>query len=1395
MFSRKCVGLLLVILLATSAAFGQGVMGRIVGTVTDTTGAVVVGAKLELVDQATGFKKTGTSGADGKFVFLALNNGLYKLTVSMQGFQTAVYPDIKVDLGRTAEITAQLQIGQVQSEVVVEAAAEVLQTQTTAIEGGVQGRQLRGLPLNNRDVLDFVLLMPGAQQTGGTRYSTFDGLPKGALNITMDGINIQDNYYKSSSSGGYFTNIRPKQDAVEEIQVTTGNNTADNSGGGAVQIKFATRRGTNDWHGGLYEFFRDQGLNANLWANMRTTGTPSRRPTNHMNQYGGSIGGPLIKNKLFVFNNFEDFRFPSSILRTQTILNADALTGKYDYAGGAKQADVFGIVNAYNAANGTNLTVTPDPTIAAMLATINRVNTPANVYTNTIITRNTPSPYQDTIQWNSNAISRRFFDTLRLDYDISDKLRWNTVGNWNHFQSSPDALNSYEPPFPLAEVADHQGGQNGERYSLVTALNWTITPRLNYEFRIGRTSSISHFADGFTSGIEYPGGYGFAFSGLGLPNLFGYPGGGSSYQGLPSNRDSPVITIVNNFGYVLGKHTISFGTQLDMIKLWNVSYRYPGVPRVAIGYNGTYDNIVNKVFTTTSVAGGTSGDPGTAANLWATLVGRVSSVSASRNLNAWTGQYGDGNPYMSVMKQREVGVFAQDSWRATKTVTINYGLRFEVNGSFNNPTNTFVGVGGPGGTGNAGVWGLSGIDNLFKPGVMTGTTPLFYLQNHGFYASPKMFAPNFGLAWSPNYENKLWKAVFGGSGKTVFRGGYSISTTREGMYVFDTNSYNPPWTGQTKTMSAGAQFLTTQDAQGNYGPALLLSQFINSGSNPLSFPGTSYAVFPAAFGPWPMSSALWTFQSGSMVQAIKPDLKMPYVQAWSFGLQRELSSNMVLEARYQGNHGTRLWTDPNLNEVNIFENGFLNEFRLAQNNQAICQANATACKAAQGTMGGISSGSQSANSFGDWGVAGQVPLPIMTTAWGIKTNASGVINASTNVTSYFNSSTYWNYIMQGQAGYVAAVISQNATMMCRMAGYSLTGCQPGYYFTAGQGAWDPVTQTTSPGPGKYPANFWVANPDVTAAYLASNGGDSFYDALQVELRRRMSKGLMIQGNYTFSKSLSNLYGDSTNDGYGWTTLRNPRLDRGYSPYDIKHTARVFWTWELPFGPGRHFAVGNKVLGKIAEGWEFSGIGAFQSGRVFKLSGGRYTVNYNADNGIMLNGITPNQLQKMITVNKSLSSFPSANCAQTALTSVYFLPASLIGSDCRALNWDPALLNGVVVPTQTAGANNIGNGVLQAPYIPGQFGRFVYLHGPKFIKPDLTVAKQTKITERVNARFEARFFNALNITNFMVGSATSTANGLGLSSTSFGRTTQYYQDNSQSQDPGPRMIELVLRINF
>ena len=274
--------------LSNSPAYAQGgTTSTLSGVAVDSSGAVLPGADVTVTMPATGFTQSAVTNADGAFSFPGLNIGTYTLTVKLSGFKTFVSNNVALTLGGGANVRATLEIGGVEEQVVVSSASEIIQTQSTQIASTINTTQILKLPLTTRSAMDFVTFLPGVQTSGGNRASMINGLPQGMINITLDGVNIQDNTLRSTD--GFFAIVSPRLDAIEEVTVTTAAQGAD-SAQGSAQIKFTTRSGTNTFTGSLYEYYRRDALNANTWFNNRDGVAKAKL---QQDQFGGRAGGPI----------------------------------------------------------------------------------------------------------------------------------------------------------------------------------------------------------------------------------------------------------------------------------------------------------------------------------------------------------------------------------------------------------------------------------------------------------------------------------------------------------------------------------------------------------------------------------------------------------------------------------------------------------------------------------------------------------------------------------------------------------------------------------------------------------------------------------------------------------------------------------------------------------------------------------------------------------------------------------------------------------------------------------------------------------------------------------------------------------------------------------------------
>jgi hypothetical protein len=348
---------------------------------------------------------------------------------------------------------------------------------------------------------------------------------------------------------------------------------------------------------------------------------------------------------------------------------------------------------------------------------------------------------------------------------------------------------------------------------------------------------------------------------------------------------------------------------------------------------------------------------------------------------------------------------------------------------------------------------------------------------------------------------------------------------------------------------------------------------------------------------------------------MKDTLRTPYVQSWNIGVQREIGPRTVVEARYLGNRGSHVWRTFNLNEVNIFENGFLQEFKNAQKNLAINLAN--------GRTG-----------FANNGLAGQVALPIFEAAFGARGSQPALAAGSG-----FTNATFITNLQQGTGGTLAGSLAGNSQYLCRMIG----------------SAFNPCARLNYDAPGPYPMNFFQVNPYAAGAGLNLVDDNSYtkYNGLQLQLRRRFDAGLSVTANYTLSKSIADIWADNATSSVNYRTLRDKSLDEGPSPFDIRHAFQSYWTYDLPFGAGHTLHSGKSAVDAVIGGWTLGAVLTLQSGSPFRLSSGRSTVN-GGDSGVVLApGVTVDDLRKMITIGPG----PGFNR--------YFLDPKLIGPDGRA----------------------------------------------------------------------------------------------------------------------------------
>ncbi|MFN7929939.1 MAG: carboxypeptidase regulatory-like domain-containing protein, partial [Blastocatellia bacterium] len=1106
------------------------------GAVTDPTGAVMAGVTILVKNDATGEEFRAVTVSNGTYTVPVLTAGTYTVRITAPGFKVSTVQGVKLDAGVPGSVSVTLEVGAATDSVVIQSSGEVLQTQSANISTTITGRQITDLPFTSRNATDLLLFLPGTTTPGRPRSSTFNGLPQGAINMTLDGLNIQDNALKNTD--GFYTNFYPRTDAVEEVTLSTATPGAESGGEGAIQVKMVTRQGGNRLTGSLYEYHRNPVLNANYWFNNRDVRagandnpTTFKAPRDRLllNQFGGRLGGPIVIPKLFdghdkafFFVNYEQFRLATSVSQTRSILSPLAQQGIFQWkvtTSGVTTLQQKNLLDFVRTTGGRTSSI--DPTIAKLLndirsATATRgsvevVSDPSKIV-DPNVQRYTFSP--------SGGGEIRVFPTARLDFQVSSKHRVETTFLPQTHHTLIDYLNNGAPAFPGFPSF---GSQQSTRFGGGAALRSTLTSTLVNEARFSFSGGTVTF-NGEGSAANYTGS---------VANQAGFNLGITAAAGITNatistniqRRNSPVKQFSDNVTWSRGTHTLNTGVNFTQVNYFQSVQTF--APAITFGVDTT--DPISSIFSTANFPGSNTTDVANARGLYATLVGSITAINANSQLNEDTGKYTYNGLQVRRARMRELGLFAQDSWRVKPNLTLNYGLRWEVQLSFvplnNNLSTTTVGE----------LFGISGAGNVFKPGATGGqatTFTQFKTGTNAFNTNYRNFAPSFGFAWTPNWKSGLLGKVFG-DGATVLRGGFSMAYNREGTGdIIGTLTGNPGGTLSANRSVANSNLV----APAGTSLPVLLSQTSRLGAPTI----LDAPVYPLTSQSYAITDAATIYD---------PNYKLPYVMSWSFGVQRELTKNMALEVRYVGNRGLRNRTTFNLNEINVVENNFLNEFKLAQ-------ANLLANNAAGGTRAG---------SFAYFGAGtGTSPLPNILAYFSGVTTATG----GPSDTRSYSSASFKN------ASFVNPLVVNNAAP-----------------FTFAQLLYNNATQRNNAIAAGLPANYFLANPGLQGgASFTGNGGHTYYDSAVVELRRRLSKGFLVQGSYVFARGFQ-----LTN-----TSLRAPSF-KTLSPLVINHAFKADWIYDLPVGRGQHF-LPNGVIGKALEGWSFQGGARFQSGAPVVFNG-------------------------------------------------------------------------------------------------------------------------------------------------------------------------------------------------
>ncbi len=1288
----------LIAALAVSPAIAQGT-SSIRGVVTDSSGGVLPGVTVTVTGDA-GATFTAVTNSEGAFNVPGLSAGTFKVSVTLQGFKTAVLDKVQVVVGAPTNLPIKLELGALTEEVKVSSSSELINTQTATVTATLNADQLNRMPTVSRNALNAVTFLPGVNTATTNRNSTVNGLPQSMINITLDGVSNQDNFNKSTD--GFFASVYPRQDAVEQVTVTLAAGEVTGGGSGAVNIAFTTRSGTNRLSGSAYEYFRTTGLNTNYYFN-EANGLP--RNETKVNQYGVRVGGPIripgafdLSGKAFYFFHYEELRFPNSFTRTRTVHPDEVMTGVFPYmvGGVVQRVNVLslGASNPGNVCGAAGCFASPDPEVLKLLGLISASTKTQGVF------NATGNPLVQNYVWQSPGTLLERQPTGRVDYNITAKHRLSASASSLWAYRDPDYLNGADARFP--------GAPNYRVFASTRPL---------YSFSLRSTLS-ANMVNEVSAGITAVGGGGSRFGQPSDPSQ-----GAGSFADIggyavvipittdwwtvntPSWRAAPSTNVGTNLSWQKAKHSLSFGGGWFRSSAWEMAQQI--VTQIGLGMNTTTPDPALGLFTTGNFPGASNADLANARAVYAMLTGRITSVNNQAALDAKTGQYA-----LNGARRREGfldiwSAFAQDQWRIRPTLTISAGVRWDLQTPFRAKNDTMTAVAFDSVCGQSGRGAATTPYNkcAFYEYKNTGVVPEFIRLtsgSNGYNTDWNNVAPSVSVAWRPNVQSGFLRTILGDPEQATLRAGFSQTYSRQGIGFF-TGLYggNP---GSTITVNRNVN-------NGN---------LVNAGETwPLLYRDKS-RLYPATF---PATQVLPTpvlANRANNLNAFAEDVQIDSARTWSASFQRAISRDMAVDIRYVGTRGVDQWSTLDYNARDIEANGFVSEFK-----------NAVANLRAH-VLAGCGTTGQPACSFAYRGPGtGTTPLPIYMAYLLGRTDAS-------NAASY--TGTNWtNTAITSDMAYLNPSLGNGIADLDGTASFRANAIAAGL-----------------------PANFVVLNPAVGSNNVTDSGAFSNYHALQIELRRRLSRGMSASGSYQYARE-----GGSAFDGFLHGRTMIPSAN-------VRHAIKAQWDWTLPVGRGQRYGTDmNAWMDGLLGGWSFKGVSRIQA-RVLNFG------------QVRLINMTAKDLQKMYkyyTVEGTVAPFKT----------VYMLPEDVRLNTRRAFDVSSTTVSGYGLALGPPDPNGRyiapANSETCLTVVAGDCtNRTLLIRAPFFVRFDVGLSKRFALRGASSIEVSFELLNMLDNINF-----NPVANP-GTSADIF-RVTSAYTDSSNTYDPGGRLGQLMFRINW
>ncbi len=1194
MRSAKAILLSAFVLLSISS-WGQVATTSLRGTVFDEKGAVVSGATVTLQDPATGFSRTTKSSSQGEFQFPQIPPATYVLTTNAHGFATVKQTGVKLLVDTPATLNVTLKVAAENITVEVAGTAPMVNTQDATLGHAFEANQIASLPFEGRDPTGILSLQPGVvftgnspqiQSTSDSRSGSVSGARSDQTNVTLDGVDNNDQLLGTAFQGA----VRVPLDSLEEFKVTTSNSDADTGRSSGGQVSLITKSGTNNIHGGVYEYYRPTFTTGNDWFNKQaelTVGEPNVAPFLLRNTFGAFVGGPIKKNRLFYFFSYEGQRKRENLPVTRVVPSADLRQGimQYPCAG-----------DPLCPASGVQTLTAAD--LAAMDPLCSGLGTcPLGPGPNPAVEK----IFQQYPLPNSNAVGDGYdyrgftFSSplpAKLDAYVA-KLDYNITADGKHKLFVRGILNNDNEADRTSSSTLSITGNGGEQFP--GQQQQTVLRDNNKGLSAGYTATLSNtLINNFHFGFVRQG---LDEAGLQTQHYVNFRGMDDINAFTPTiNTNVPVYNWVDDLTKIKGSHTLQFGTNLRKIDNERVSNE-----------QSFFFAQTNVYWLSTSCIAtcGTSLDPGQfgfpavqssfGANYdfaAAALAGLVTMVNSDYELNKNLNVLPEGSLIPRHFRNYEYEWYAQDQWRIKPNLTFTYGARYslleppyETTGEQVSPTISLDSW-----YKNRAAAMLQG--SVYDPVVQFGLSGQANGKQPYWGWDYKDIAPRIALAYSPSGDSGWGRKLWGGAGETSIRVGYGLYYDHFGEGI--TNTFDRNGSFGLTTAITNAAGIQTVDGSARFSglyniPTISQSQ---TGTCSMNCP----IVEPPPKGPFPVTPPLGVADGGySIYWGLDDKLKTPYSHVIDFSVTRQLARGFVFEASYVGRFAHRL-----LQEEDLAEPTDLVDTKTGMDYFHAAQALAAQYYAGTGIQN-INPQTLGAKAYQYWqdiypGAAGSASTQLLGT-----TACLG--NAPANLTAT-------------QAMYdLFCNLKGNETTALEIAdvpGVITSSCFPSCATIHGK-----VT----------PYAFY--SPQFSSLFAWRSDGNSSYNGGQFSLRRHAG-GLEFDLNYTYSKSIdlgSNAERISEFEGFGLgSQIINswiPNQNRAVSDFDTTHAINANWVYELPVGNGKQYGTG---MGRIANaffgGWSISGLARWSTGYPFQTFSPEWSTNFQLESPGVLVGKKP-----------------------------------------------------------------------------------------------------------------------------------------------------------------------------